>query len=258
MFGVVPKVIWQRSNPADASNLCTWAMRSLLIEAGDQLVLIDCGIGNKQSERFFSYYYLHGEQSLEGSLKAAGFSADDVTDVFLTHLHFDHCGGAIKDLDGSPAFKNAHYWSNQDHWQWATAPNSREKASFLTENIKPIEESGQLKFVNSDQSNWDLFEIITVDGHTEKQMLPKINYQGHTVVFVADLLPSIGHLPVPYVMAYDVRPLLTLKEKSEFLHKAADEQYILFFEHDPKVECCTVKHTERGVRVDRTFNLSDI
>ncbi len=258
MFGVVPKVIWQKSNPADSNNLCTWAMRCLLIEKSDRLVLIDCGIGNKQSEKFFSHYYLHGDQSLEGSLQQAGFCSDDVTDVFLTHLHFDHCGGAIKNMEGEPAFKQATYWSNQAHWQWAVNPNSREKASFLKENLLPIQQSGQLDWVDIEQSGWDLFDIITVDGHTEKQMLPKLSYKGHTLVFMADLLPSIGHLPLPYVMAYDVRPLLTLEEKSAFLKKAADEQYILFFEHDPQVECCTVKHTEKGVRVDETFKLSDI
>jgi len=258
MFGVVPRVIWQNSNPPDENNLCTWAMRSLLVEDGDRLVLIDCGIGSKQSEKFFSYYYLHGDHSLLGSLKAAGFTTDDITDVFLTHLHFDHCGGAIKDLEGNPTFKNARYWSNRDHWQWAINPNSREKASFLKENLLPIEQSGQLNWVDLAAPSWDLFEIITVDGHTEKQMLPKINYKGHTLVFMADLLPSVGHLPVPYVMAYDVRPLLTLEEKSAFLKEAADQQYILFFEHDPEIECCTVKHTDRGVRLDQTFSLSDI
>lgn len=256
MFGVVPKVIWQKSNPPDENNLCTWAMRCLLLEFADRLVLIDCGIGNKQSDKFFSHYYLHGDHSLEGSLKVAGFSADDITDVFLTHLHFDHCGGAIKDLKGNPGFKNARYWSNRDHWEWAVNPNSREKASFLKENLLPIQESGQLNWV--DITSWDLFEIITVNGHTEKQMLPKIQYKGRTLVFMADLLPSVGHLPIPYVMAYDVRPLLTLKEKADFLQQAADDEYILFFEHDPEIECCTVKHTERGIRMDQAFKLSDI
>ena len=258
MFGVVPKVIWQKSNPADENNLCTWAMRCLLIEHGDRLVLIDCGIGDKQSDKFFSYYYLHGDHSLEGSLKAAGFSTDDITDVFLTHLHFDHCGGAVKNMEGELTFKNAQYWSNQDHWEWAVNPNSREKASFLKENLLPIQANGQLNWVNISESSWDLFDLITVDGHTEKQMLPKIRYKGRTLVFMADLLPSIGHLPVPYVMAYDVRPLLTLKEKADFLQQAADNEYILFFEHDPEIECCTVKHTERGVKMDQAFKLSDI
>lgn len=258
MFGVVPKVIWQKTNPADANNLCTWAMRCLLIEDGDRLSLIDCGIGSKQSDKFFSHYYLHGDYSLEGSLNQAGFSMDEVTDVFLTHLHFDHCGGAIKNMEGEPAFKNATYWSNQDHWQWAMAPNSREKASFLKENLVPIQESGQLNWVDLDSLRWDLFDLMVVDGHTEKQMLPKIKYKDRTLVFVADLLPSIGHLPVPYVMAYDVRPLVTLREKAAFLQQAADQQYILFFEHDPELECCTVKHTEKGVRLDQTFKLSEI
>ena len=261
MFGVVPKVIWQKINPADSNNLCTWSMRCLLVETGSRLILIDCGIGDKQSEKFFNHYYLHGDHTLEGSIQAAGYSTDEVTDVFLTHLHFDHCGGALKNGDNGvvkSTFKNARYWSNRDHWQWAIAPNGREKASFLKENIIPIEESGQLNWVDIDNTNWDLFEIITVDGHTEKQMLPKIQYKGQTLIFIADLLPSIGHLPLPYVMSYDVRPLVTLKEKAAFLQKAADEEYILFFEHDPEVECCTLKHTEKGVSVDRIFKLKEI
>ena len=261
MFGVVPKVLWQKSNPADANNLCSWAMRCLLIEEGDRLALIDCGIGDKQSEKFFSHYYLHGDQSLETSLNAAGFSLEDITDVFLTHLHFDHCGGAMKrDSDGRivPVFKNARYWSNEDHWKWAINPNGREKASFLKENIGPIEESGQLHFVNLVENHWDLFDILVVNGHTERQMLPKIQYKDKTLVFMADLLPSVGHLPIPYVMSYDVRPLVTLKEKSSFLTEAAEKGYILCLEHDPLVECCTVKQTEKGVRVDQTFKLNDI
>ena len=258
MFGVVPKVIWHKTNPADDKNLCTWAMRCLLIEADNRLVLIDCGIGNKQSEKFFSHYYLHGDDSLEKSLQRAGFSSEDITDVFLTHLHFDHCGGAVKNLQGDLTFRNARYWSNQEHWQWAINPNSREKASFLKENLLPIQDSGQLAWVDLAKGRWDLFNIITVDGHTEKQMLPKIPYKGRTLVFMADLLPSIGHIPVPYVMAYDVRPLLTLEEKAVFLQEAADKQYVLFFEHDPVVECCTVKHTEKGVRLDQVFKLSDL
>lgn len=261
MFGVVPKVIWQKTNPADSNNLCTWSMRCLLVEAGSRLVLIDCGIGDKQSEKFFSHYYLHGNHTLEGSMQDAGFSLDQVTDVFLTHLHFDHCGGALKRVGDNtiePTFKNARYWSNRDHWQWAVTPNRREKASFLMENIIPLEESGQLNWVDMDQSSWDLFELITVDGHTEKQMLPKITYKGRTLIFMADLLPSIGHLPLPYVMSYDVRPLVTLREKAAFLQKAADEEYILFFEHDPTNECCTVKHTEKGIVLNQTFKLKDI
>jgi len=258
MFGVVPKVIWEKTNPADSNNLCTWAMRCLLIEEGDRLVLIDCGIGNKQSQKFFSHYYLHGDHSLEGSIKQAGFSLDDITDVFLTHLRFDHCGGAIRNLEGDPTFRNARYWTNREHWQWATTPNRRERASFLKENIIPIEESGQLCWVDLDRSSWDIFDIITVDGHTEKQMLPKINYKGYTLIFMADLLPSTGHIPLPYVMAYDTRPLITMREKGVFLQKAAEEQYILYFEHDPNIECCTVQQTEKGVRLDRTFKLSDL
>lgn len=261
MFGVVPKVLWQKTNPADDNNLCTWAMRCLLVESGERLVLIDCGIGNKQSGKFFSHYYLHGHQSLNDSLNNAGFGVDDITDVFLTHLHFDHCGGAlVRRADGSivPTFKNARYWSNREHWQWATRPNPREKASFLKENILPIEESGQLNWVDLNADSWEIFDFITVDGHTDKQMLPKIRYKQHTLVYVADLLPSRGHVPLPYVMAYDTRPLLTFSEKAAFLQQAADNGYVLFFEHDPLAECCTLKHTEKGVRVDRVFPLKEI
>ncbi|WP_422005125.1 MBL fold metallo-hydrolase [Roseivirga pacifica] len=264
MFGVVPKVLWERTNPADANNLCTWAMRCMLIEDGNKLVLIDTGIGNKQDAKFFSHYYLHGDASLDGSLKQLGFDRSDITDVFLTHLHFDHCGGAVDYADDAGEqfelhFPNAKYWSNKDHWQWATQPNAREKASFLKENILPIEQSGQLDFVPLDgTSPFSQFEIITADGHTDKQMLPKIQYKGKTLVFMADLLPSVGHIPLPYVMGYDTRPLLTLQEKEAFLKEAADNEYVLFLEHDSQHECCTVKHTEKGVRLDKTFKLSEL
>ena len=262
MFGVVPKSLWQRTNPADENNLCSWSMRSLLIEDGDKLILIANGLGDKQSEKFFSHYYLDKTDSLNSSLNSAGFSEEDITDMFLTHLHFDHCGGGVKRVGENSydlTFKNARYWSNKEHWKWATEPNMREKASFLKENILPMEESGHLNFVDlKQQSPFDQFDVIPVDGHTDKQMLPKIKYKDHTIVFMADLLPSIGHIPLAYVMGYDVRPLLTLKEKEEFLNEAADNQYILFLEHDPTHECCTVKHTEKGVRLDRTFSLSEI
>ncbi len=264
MFGVVPKSLWQRTNPADEKNLCTWAMRCLLIEDGDRLTLIDNGIGNKQDAKFFSHYYLHGDHSLDGSLKQAGFSPNDVTDMFLTHLHFDHCGGGV-DYVGDDRdrlelhFPNARYWSNADHWKWATEPNAREKASFRKENIMPMQESGHLNFIDLDRENaFDQFDVITADGHTDKQMLPKIQYKEHTIVFMADLLPSTGHIPLPYVMGYDTRPLITLEEKGSFLKEAADNGYILFLEHDAINQCCTVKHTEKGVRLDRTFPLSEI
>ena len=261
MFGVVPKTIWQKTNPADEKNLCTWAMRCLLIEDGDRLILIDNGIGDKQSEKFFSYYYLHGEESLVDSIHKAGFDPGDVTDMFLTHLHFDHCGGGVARNNGQPGlvFKNARYWSNYDHWQWAMQPNVREKASFLKENLLPMEESGHLDFVDLPaKSPFPQFDILTVDGHTEKQMLPKIKYKDKTIVFAADLLPSTGHIPLAYVMGYDTRPLVTLQEKDLFLKEAADNAYILFFEHDPLHECCTVKRTEIGVRVDQTFPLNEV
>lgn len=262
MFGVVPKSIWQRTNPADANNLIDLAMRCLLIEDGDRLILIDTGIGNKQSDKFFGYYYLFGDFSLNSSLKKHGFSPDDITDVFLTHLHFDHCGGAIKhnanQTGYKPAFKNAIYWSNKNHWKWATQPNSRERASFLKENIIPIEESGQLKFLDFNKNQQIGFDVFVADGHTEKQMLPKIKYKNKTLVFVADLLPTVGHIPLPYVMGYDTRPLLTLKEKEAFLKEAADNNYYLFLEHDAYNEVCTVKHTEKGVRLNQIHKFTDI
>jgi len=266
MFGVVPKTIWQKTNPADESNMCTWAMRSLLIEDGNRLILIDTGIGDKQSEKFFSHYYLFGNDTLHGNLAKLGFKADDVTDVILTHLHFDHCGGAItwnEHKDGyRPVFKNATYWSSALHWEWAVKPNPREKASFLSENILPIQESGQLKFIgrNGDFTPEALpnIDIRFVDGHTESMMIPQISYKGKTIVFMADLLPSIGHIPLPYVMGYDTRPLITISEKAAFLNEAADKEFILFFEHDSQNECCTVQHTEKGVRLKEVFSLNSV
>ncbi|MGV3541295.1 MAG: MBL fold metallo-hydrolase [Rufibacter sp.] len=262
MFGVVPKSIWQRTNPADENNLCTWAMRCLLVQTQDRLLLIDNGIGDKQDAKFFSHYYLHGEATLESSLRKAGFGFADITDVFLTHLHFDHCGGSVrygKNGKLETVFPNARYWSNEDHWQWATQPNPREKASFIKENIVPIQESGQLNFISEGQENFlPGFDLFYASGHTDKMMVPKLQYKGHTLCFMADLLPSVGHLPLPYVMGYDTRPLLTLQEKALFLNQAADEQWVLFFEHDATNECCTVKHTEKGVRVDQVFAFSEL
>jgi len=262
MFGVVPKAIWQKTNPADANNLCTWAMRCLLIENGNKLTLVDTGIGDKQDEKFFSHYYLHGDDTMEKSLAKLGFSRADITDVFLTHLHFDHVGGAII-RDGEkliPAFKNATYWSNEKHWAWATEPNAREKASFLKENILPIQQSGQIKFIHEKENiEWQKgINISFAYGHTDAMMLPKINYKDKTIVYMADLLPSVGHLPLPYVMAYDMFPLKTLTEKQAFLEEAVENNYILYLEHDPINECCTLQRTEKGIRVDETFNLSDI
>ena len=258
MFGVVPKSLWQRTNPADEKNLCSWALRSLLIKDGDRAILIDNGIGNKQSEKFFSHYYLHGDDSLGGNLNKVGMNEADITDMMLTHLHFDHCGGGIKQEGEQlvPTFANATYWSNEDHWQWATKPNAREKASFLSENILPMQDSGQLRFVPLDNQQDLPFDLLFVDGHTDKQMLPKVKYKGHTLVFVADLLPSVGHIPLPFVMGYDTRPLITMDEKARFLNEAADNKYVLLFQHDSVNECCTVQHTEKGVRVDQIFPFS--
>ena len=262
MFGVVPKVIWQKTNPADSNNMIDMGMRSLLIEDGQRLILIDTGMGNKQSDKFFGYYYQFGNFSLDTSLASYGFHRDDITDVFLTHLHFDHCGGSVqwnKDKTSyEPAFKNANFWSNQEHWNWAVSPNPREKASFLKENILPIQESGQLRFITENPLQQVGFDVLKMDGHTEKQMLPKISYQGKTIVFMADLLPTIGHIPVPYVMGYDTRPLLTIKEKEAFLTEAADNQYFLFLEHDAYSEICTVQHTSKGVRLKETHKFKDI
>jgi glyoxylase-like metal-dependent hydrolase (beta-lactamase superfamily II) len=262
MFGVVPKTIWQKTNPADDNNMCTWAMRCLLVEDGNRLILIDTGIGDKQSEKFFSHYYLHGNDTLQKSLAAKGFSTDDITDVFLTHLHFDHVGGAVK-RDGEkliPAFKNATYWSNPSHWDWAVNPNEREKASFLSENILPIQESGQLKFVDvSEQMPFtNNFNIRFVCGHTEAMMLPLINYKGKQILYMADLLPSIGHLPIPYVMAYDMFPLTTMAERKLFFNEAVEKEYVLYLEHDSVNECCTLQQTEKGIRVKDTFALSEL
>lgn len=266
MFGVVPKSLWTRTNPCDENNMCNWAMRSLLIEDGDRLMLIDTGIGDKQSDKFFGYYYLNGDDNLDKSLATHGFHRDDITDVFLTHLHFDHCGGVIQwNKDRTmlvPAFKNAKIWSNQNHWKWATEPNAREKASFLKENINPIEESGQLNFIERNgRITKDVFpgiDVFFADGHTESQMIPMINYKGKKLVFMADLLPSTGHIPLPYVMGYDTRPLLTLDEKGEFLNMAADNEFVLFLEHDSVNECCTVKHTEKGVRLDHALRFNEL
>lgn len=274
MFGVVPKSIWSSLNPPDENNMCSWALRCLLIQDGKRLILIDNGIGEKQDKKFFGYYYLHGNDTLEKSLKSHGFHYDDITDVFLTHLHFDHCGGSIKwnkDRTGyEPAFKNATYWSHRDHWEWATRPNAREKASFLKENILPIQESGQLKFIEGFIDNASGLETVrnnnfhneidvtVVRGHTDAMMLPVVPYKNKTLVYMADLLPSTGHIPVPYIMAYDTRPLITLNEKTSFLDKAAKENRVLFFEHDPETECCDLTLTDRGVKKGNVFSLKEI
>jgi glyoxylase-like metal-dependent hydrolase (beta-lactamase superfamily II) len=261
MFGVVPKTIWQKLNPPDANNLCTWSMRCLLIEDGKQLILIDCGLGDKQDAKFFSYYEPHGDASLEKSINKLGYSFDDITDVLLSHLHFDHCGGAIKRKGDKlvPTFKNAIYWSNEKHWEWAIKPNAREKASFLKENILPIQESGQLKFAaeGSTVINPNI-TMRTVSGHTESMFTPVINTGDKSIVYCADLFPSMAHIPLPYVMAYDTRPLLTLDEKKKLLEEAIANNYFLFFEHDRTVELCSLKQTEKGVREDAVLKLSEL
>jgi glyoxylase-like metal-dependent hydrolase (beta-lactamase superfamily II) len=271
MFGVVPKSMWQKINPADENNMCSWALRCLLIEDEGKLILIDTGMGNKQDEKFFNHYYLHGNDTLEKSLATHGFTTNDITDVFLTHLHFDHCGGAIIKAGDNlvPTFKNATYWSNQSHWQWATQPNDREKASFLKDNILPIEQSGQLKFIPIDAKVFDInkifpstiinnLSIIVAEGHTNAMMLPIIKYNDKTIVYMADLLPSVGHIPLPYIMGYDMFPMQTLQEKKSFLTTAQQNDYILFFEHDPINECCTLQLTEKGIRVKEVFGLGEV
>lgn len=269
MFGVVPKSMWNKLNPADENNMCSWALRCLLIEDGKRLILVDTGMGDKQDAKFFGHYYLHGNDTLDKSLASHGFSREDITDVFLTHLHFDHCGGALirKDDGFAPAFPNAVYWSNQAHWDWAVHPNDREKASFLKENILPMQENGLLRLIDTpasagerlaEQQFTDNFSIRFVSGHTESMMLPQLRYKDRTIVYMADLLPSQAHIPIPYVMAYDTRPLLTLQEKKSFLREAADNNYILFFEHDPVYECCTLKDTEKGIRPGEVFRLSEV
>jgi glyoxylase-like metal-dependent hydrolase (beta-lactamase superfamily II) len=271
MFGVVPKSIWNKVNPADENNLCSWALRCLLIEDGNRLILVDNGNGDKQDAKFFSHYHLHGDDTLDKSLAKYGFHRDDITDVILSHLHFDHCGGTIR-REGDklvPNFKNATVWSNEEHWQWATHPNDREKASFLKENILPIQENDQLKFIpipNRENplrqlasANFaDSISIRIADGHTRAMMLPQIQYKDRTIVFMADLLPSQGHIPLPYVMGYDMFPMTTLDEKKTFLEEAVDNNYILFFEHDPKVECCTLQRTEKGIRPKDFFSLDSL
>lgn len=264
MFGVVPKVIWNKLNPADENNLCPWALRSLLIEDGNRLILVDNGMGDKQDAKFFGHYHMHGEDSLDKSLAKYGFGREDITDVILTHLHFDHCGGSIYRKGDSllPSFPKAVYWSNTRHWDWATKPNEREKASFLKENILPIEASGQLQMVDVSDTGPTSFSnnisIRFVNGHTDAQMLPQIQYKGRTLVFMADLLPSVAHLPIPYVMAYDMFPLTSLQEKKSFLQEALAGDYILFFEHDPVYECCTLQQTDRGIRMKEHFRMDEL
>ena len=268
MFGVVPKVIWHKTNPADNNNLIDIAARCLLIEDGNRLILIDTGMGDKQSEKFFGYYNLWGNHSIDNSLAKYGFSRDDITDVFMSHLHFDHCGGSIqwnKDRTGyEPAFKNAKFWTNENHWNWAVNPNVREKASFLKENLIPMQESGHLTFVDRPTiSNYTEdsplgFGILYIDGHTEKQMIPHINYEGKTICFMADLMPTLGHLKVPYITGYDTRPLLSMDEKAAFLKHAAQEEFYLFLEHDAHNEIVTVKETERGVALKEKFTCNEL
>ena len=260
MFGVVPKTIWNKINPADENNLCSWALRCLLIEDGNRLILVDNGNGDKQDAKFFSHYHLHGDDTIDKSLAKYGFSRNDITDVFLTHLHFDHCGGTIV-REGDklvPGFRNARVWSNAEHWEWAVNPNEREKASFLKENILPIKENGQLEFIGPGKDFNENISVRLVHGHTRAMMLPQIKYKGKTVVFMADLLPSHGHIPLPYIMGYDMFPLTTLNEKKSFLKDAVENDYILFFEHDPQYECCTVQQTEKGVRPKDFFKLEEM
>ena len=257
MFGVVPKVIWQKTNPADENNLCSWAMRCLLIDTGERRILIDNGIGDKQSKKFFSYYFLHGDDSLEKSLNSKGYTLDDITDNLLTHLHFDHAGGGVKRKEDGfeTVFKNANYWVSRQQWEWAVHPNGREKASFMEENLLPMQDSGQLQFIEEEKELYPGISLRIFNGHTQGQIIPQIDFNGRTLVYMADLLPSTGHIPLPYIMSYDTKPLITLEEKIKFMDEAAENNYTLFFEHDYYTECCSLKHTERGVKHDKSFSL---
>jgi len=264
MFGVVPKVLWEKTNPADSQNRIEMSARCLLIEDGERLILIDAGLGNKQSEKFFSHYARFGDMTLESSLASCGFSVEDVTDVFLTHLHFDHCGGATK-REGDkivPVFKNAKFWCSKNHWEWASvSPNPREKASFLEENLLPLKKSGQLNLFDSAEDGFcpELgFDLLFVDGHTEKMALPKIQYKGKTILFASDLVPTAGHIPIPYLMGYDVRPLITMEEKSRILNSLVENNSLIFLQHDPENEVVFLKKTEKGVRFDRSSKLKDL
>ena len=267
MFGVVPKSLWQKTNPSDSNNMIDIASRCLLVENNNKLILIDTGMGNKQSEKFFRYYHRWGDYNLIDSINSAGFSIDEITDVLFTHLHFDHCGGGSffnkKNNKNEVLFKNAKYWSNKNHWNWAKYPNAREKASFLIENLEPIELSGQLNFIDCEKKGFNYcndlgFEIMFVDGHTEKQMIPKLNYKGKDLVFAADLIPTAGHIPIPYIMGYDVRPLTTMKEKADFLSLAVENDFLLFMEHDAHNQIISLKKTEKGVSFNKSFNFNEI
>jgi len=272
MYGVVPKSMWNKLNPSDENNLCNWALRCLLVEDGNRLILIDNGVGNKQDAKFFGHYHLSGTTAIDEALAVHGFHSSDITDVLLTHLHFDHCGGSINRIGDKllPAFNNAIYWSNQDHWNWATQPNDREKASFLKENILPIQESGQLQFIQTPINDLNTtgklgttaftnnIAIRFVNGHTNQMMLPQLNYNGRTMVYTADLLPSVSHIPLHYVMAYDMFPYTTLQEKKSFLQEAAAGNYVLYFEHDAFNECCDLQFTEKGVRAGNCFTLNEL
>ncbi|MFT7588617.1 MAG: glyoxylase-like metal-dependent hydrolase (beta-lactamase superfamily II) [Limisphaerales bacterium] len=259
MFGVVPKALWSRKITPDAFNRCTWAMRCMVVSEGDRLILIDTGLGDKQDEKFFSHFEPEGP-GIEAALQAKGIAAKDITDVVLTHLHFDHSGGAIKRKGDLlvPTFPNATYWSNETHWNWAMEPNMREKASFLKENFSPLAEAGQLKFLADGESLIEGFKVHTFFGHTEAMILPHIQVKDKTLVYLADLQPSIHHFPIPWVMAYDVRPLVTIDERAKFLQNAADKDYLFFFEHDAENECCSLKQTERGVSYSELFELSNL
>lgn len=260
MFGVVPRSIWNKLNPADSNNLCTWATRCLLIENGKQLVLIDTGLGDKQDESFFRHYYRDTPQTWDALLKPYGFHSSDITDVVLTHLHFDHVGAALKKAGSAvvSTFPNARYWSNARHWDWAVYPNPREKASFLKENLLPLQESGQLQFIDSQALPFDWMDFVFVDGHTEQQMLPLITTPaGKKLLYAADLLPSAGHIPMPYIMSYDVRPLVSMQEKEAVFKRALEEDWTIFLEHDPLIACVSLQQTEKGVRLHNVFQISD-
>ncbi len=261
-FGVVPKSIWGKLWPANENNMVPFSCRLLLVVDGDRRILVDTGIGDKQSGKFREYLYLFGDDSLDKSLQQQGFTRDEITDVLLTHLHYDHCGGGVRRKSEGEGFEltfpNAQYWCSRRQWEWAMNPNSREGASYFKENLFPMQDSGQLNFIDEQNEFSSAVSLLHVNGHTDGQIIPLIRFKDRTVVFMADFIPSAGHIPLPYVASFDTRPLLSMQEKEAFLTEAVDKKYILFFEHAHHHEAATVKMTDKGVRADRIGTLEEM